>query len=363
MIREPESVKGIVICYIIGFLGLVLGSGFVAAQSEYLFVGLMFILLIGFCAFYIAVKSTVRYWRRKRREEMLSNRKMRSQAENEAAVAKALGFTGDKLPTDPEEFKKMREESARLMEQQGDKIRAIREGFIEKYTPRIDYYPNNDKTTHNTSFDSIAAGREIADLLMEKLQTENGIHFETLFAYLGTMAGRECSEGLIQSLKELIPNPELRERLAGILDMMIARTTSDELFLLGDRVGDTFLKYYRTALTEPDLLPDVLLPLASKMAGLVGQEPYWETPYDAQVNLSLKEIAKTGLEKEFAELLQRRCSCPSERMTAYAFAAKNALNKVKLAGSSDIEGDPKKIAADILAEYGWRASHYIWNWE
>lgn len=364
--KEPNSKAAIVIYFALSIPCMIAGFciGFTTRNDTVRLV-LWFLMMVGCVMFYIAVKSAIRLSKLEHEEKRcaVASRAMGHKTPvSEAEIAKSLGFENGKLPTTPEEFQKMRDETARLMKQQEDKIRAIRDGFQEIYAPDIDYFPNDDKTNNNTPFGSITAGREIADALIEKLKTEDGIPFEMLFAYLGAMAGRECSEGLIQSLKKLIPSPELRESIAGILDIMIVRTTSDELFLMGDKVGDTFFSYYKKVLKEPDLRIDVLLPLAKKTAGVVGSGQYWNTEYDNQVNVNLRELANTACDREFEEPLRQHCNAPSERLMAYEYATHIALNKVVMAESSDIHGNPKTIAADILAEYGWRASHYIWNW-
>lgn len=206
------------------------------------------------------------------------------------------------------------------------------------------------------------AGREILNNLITTLKSDKGVHFESLFACLGSMAGRECSEGLIESLKTLIPEPTLRLRLAGVLDIMIVETSNGEYFLMGDRVGNVFFEFYMNALTDPNLKPEMLLDIASTTAATIGSDAYWKTKYADMVRSSPKEIAELLKKAPFEESLQVYCRYPHERLMAYVFAAQGAIKQVQSAKVLGLNENQKSRAADILAEYGWKTAHYIWNW-
>ncbi|MGN0538174.1 MAG: hypothetical protein ACI4M3_09390 [Acutalibacteraceae bacterium] len=206
------------------------------------------------------------------------------------------------------------------------------------------------------------AGREILENLMQIIKSDKGIHFESLFAYLGSMAGRECSEGLIDSLKTIIPEPTLRTRFAGAIDMMIAETSNGGRFLMGDRVGNAFFEFYINALANPNLKPEMLLNIAAAAAATAGSDAYWKTKYADMVRYSPKEIAEFLKKIPFEKSLQTYCRYPHERLMAYAFATQRAIKTVQSNKILGVDKNPSDRAADILAEYGWRTAHYIWNW-
>ena len=81
----------------------------------------------------------------------------------------------------------------------------------------------------------------------------------------------------------------------------------------------------------------------------MGSPEYWET--SVNLPLSPRTIAE-GFAAQFSGLLDSYTRYPLERVMAYAFAAIELLRQSEKAMK-------KERALEILAEYGWRTSHFI----
>lgn len=199
------------------------------------------------------------------------------------------------------------------------------------------------------------AGKEIYTNLINWLKDEKGVHAETLIAVLGSIGGRECISGIMNTIDFLI-SEEVQEKkrienaIAGILDVLIVETKSGEFYIMGERMARIFCSFYDTASNGQENTVEKLRPLASEIAGKVGSSDYWKTPFDNLVKRSPKEIADI-FEGKFEPSFNVYCRFPYERVMAFATASYYAINEVK----SII---PKEKALAILSEYGWRTSHY-----
>lgn len=199
------------------------------------------------------------------------------------------------------------------------------------------------------------AGKEIYTNLINWLKDENGVHAETLIAVLGSIGGRECVSGIMNTIVSLI-SEEVQEKkqienaVAGILDVLIVETKIGESYIMGERVARSFCSFYNTASAGKENAVEKLQPLASEIAGKIGSPDYWKTPFDNLVKRSPKEIADI-FEGKFEFSFNVYCRFPYERVMAFAIASYYALNEVETVIS-------KEKALAILSEYGWRTSHY-----
>lgn len=199
------------------------------------------------------------------------------------------------------------------------------------------------------------AGKEIYTNLINWLKDGKGVHAETLIAVLGSIGGRECVSGIMSTLESLISDDaenksQIINVIAGILDILIAETKSGERYIMGGRIANTFCSFYDTACSEQGKAVEKLKPLASEIAGKVGSPDYWKTHFDNLVGKSPKEIADI-FEGKFEFTFNVYCRFPYERMLAFAIAAQNAMKQIESVM-------PEEKALSILAEYGWRTSHY-----
>jgi len=199
------------------------------------------------------------------------------------------------------------------------------------------------------------AGKEIYANLVNWLKDDKGVHAETLMAVLGSIGGRECVNGIMNTLDSLISDEaqdkrQIENTIAGILDIFIAETKSGELYIMGGRIAHSFCSFYDTACSEQGKSVEKLQPLASEIAGKVGYPEYWKTPFDNLIGKSPKEIADI-FDGKFEFTFNVYCRFPYERMLAFAIASQNAVNQMESVM-------PKEKAMSILAEYGWRTSHY-----
>lgn len=199
------------------------------------------------------------------------------------------------------------------------------------------------------------AGKEIFVNITNWLKNEKGVHAETLIAVLGSIGGRECLNGIINTVQSLIsPDAQNKSQIlnavAGILDILIAETKNGEFYIMGDRIANTFCSFYDTACSEQGKAVKTLQPLASEVAGKIGYPDYWKTPFDNLVGKSPKEIADI-FNGKFEPTFDVYCRFPYERMLAFAIAAQNAVHQIKSVM-------PEEKALSILSEYGWRTSHY-----
>ncbi len=199
------------------------------------------------------------------------------------------------------------------------------------------------------------AGKEIYTNLVNWLKDERGVHAETLIAILGSIGGRECVSGIMNTIASLI-SEEVQEKkqienaIAGILDVLIAETKSGEFYIMGGRIAHAFCSFYDTASAGQEKSIEKLQPLASEIAGKVGTPDYWKTPFDNLVKYSPKEIADM-FEEKFEFSFSIYCRFPYERVMAFAIASYYAISEVESVIT-------KEKALAILSEYGWRTSHY-----
>ena len=192
------------------------------------------------------------------------------------------------------------------------------------------------------------AGKEILYNLTETLKTEKGVHAETLIAILGALGGYECMRGVVTSL-EGFSYAEL-----AAIDTFIVEEGGKKTYILGDLIGNEFKTFFINSLggnMENNEAINFLLPISKYCAERVSKPEFWQTPYNELIGqnpLELSDIFKIFFEKTFT--LYTRF--PYERVASYAFAARSAIKQV----SSVLDTNK---AMSILAEYGWRTSHYI----
>lgn len=195
------------------------------------------------------------------------------------------------------------------------------------------------------------AGREIYANLIEMLKTDKGVHIESLLAVIGAVGGYECMNGIMTALNATLAAGNYPLSAAGALSIFICESNNGELNLFGDRVAMEFASFYMTAakISEPPW--DKLKPLSEKAAKLCGSPEYWKTPFDDKVGKSPRELSEI-FRVRFEETFKVFCRYPQERMLAWAMAAQLAVEQA----GKVIE---KETALSILAEYGWRTSHFI----
>lgn len=193
------------------------------------------------------------------------------------------------------------------------------------------------------------AGEEIFLNITNWLRDEKGVHAETLLAIIGALGGLECRRGIITALKSMAGGKG--ESASGVLSIYIATVKSGEKYLFGDRVAGEFISFYMTAACDNNISLSFVEPLSAKCAETGGTPEYWITPFGEYVAFSPKEIAEK-LGNRFEVTFGTYTRYPVERMMAMACAAQKAVKMAE-------ELMPKDRAMAILAEFGWRTSHYI----
>lgn len=198
------------------------------------------------------------------------------------------------------------------------------------------------------------AAKEIFLNLTNWLNGEKGVHAETLLAVLGAIGGRECCRGIMTALDAVAAKTGLDFKTYnafGVLGIMIVDTKNGEKYIMGDKIANEFCSFYMTASKDNTYPFEVLKPLAEKCASTVGTEEYWITPFGEYVSDDPKALADC-FEGKFEVTFATYCRYPHERMMAMALAAQKAVDEA-------VKFMPKDRALSILAEFGWRTSHYI----
>lgn len=198
------------------------------------------------------------------------------------------------------------------------------------------------------------AAKEIFLNLTNWLNGEKGVHAETLLAVLGSLGGSECRRGIMTALGSVAVKQGRKYLTAGelfALGIMIVDTKSGEKYIMGDKIANEFCSFYMTAAKDNTHPFEVLKPLSEKCASTVGSEEYWSTPFGEYVSDSPKALADR-FEGKFEVTFATYCRYPHERMVAMALAAQRAVEEA-------VKVMPKERAMSILAEFGWRTSHYI----
>lgn len=199
------------------------------------------------------------------------------------------------------------------------------------------------------------AGEEIYINLIEILKNENGVHAETLLAILGTLGGNECVSGVMSTFDSIISdtvNDKNEEKaIAELLDIIIVETKSEETFIVGNRIGNTFLSFYYTVADDSTIDVNTLTDLSLTVTLQMGTADYWKTSFNEYIPESPKELFE-AFEGKFEQSLKRYCFSQQERMLAFAIAAQKAVQQ-----SEQIMTKQKALA--IVADFGWRMSHYL----
>lgn len=198
-----------------------------------------------------------------------------------------------------------------------------------------------------------AAGREMYAQLIDTLRTEKGVHAETLLAVIGTLGGYNCMKGIMTAFNSVIAQGNSLAETGNALSIYVAETKTGEKYLFGDLVGNEFCLFCANALKEKEPPLDILNPLSALAAQQVGSADYWKTPYDGIIGKSLKELLETFKDK-FDWIFKLFCVYPQEPMLAMSVCANLALEQIEAV----LEGG-RTTAVRILAEYGWRTSHFI----
>lgn len=190
-----------------------------------------------------------------------------------------------------------------------------------------------------------AASDMIYDKLIDSLKTEKGVDLRIMLAAIGALGGYELMRG-ITAAADGFTGEELFK-----LNIMIAETTDGGRYLMGDFVGNQFRSFCMTAVQDADLPAGKLLPIAKYCAEKIGSADYWKSPYSEVIAVDAKALAEPFIER-FSVFLDVCTLYPVERMMAYAFVASRVITQT---------GDqfPKEAAMSLLAEFGWRTSHFI----
>ena len=138
---------------------------------------------------------------------------------------------------------------------------------------------------------------------------------------------------------------------AGLLDIMIVETESGESYVMGDRIGNTFLSFYYTAADDNNISIDNLINLSGKISVQIGTDDYWKTLFAEYVPESPEELLKL-FDDKFEQSLRRYCFSPQERLIAFAVAAQKVVKQAEVIME-------KERALDIIADYGWRTAHFL----
>ena len=261
------------------------------------------------------------------------------------------------------------------------KMKALNEAFMRcyapyslpdfKYTPRdigdipLDDVPDSEKLrilAHEVDMrrrddpyvGAKLAGQEIYANLLEMLKTEKGVHIESLLAVIGAAGGYECMYGIMNTFYNIIDELGLTVAAGGALSIFVAETKDGGKFLFGDRVGNEFCLFYMNAAKTSEPPIDALKPLSERAAQTAGTPEYWKTPFDEKVGNTPKELSDMFCGK-FNVTYKTFCLYPQERMIAWSIAAQLAVEQA----SKVISPDGFKTAMSIIAEYGWRTSHFI----
>lgn len=199
------------------------------------------------------------------------------------------------------------------------------------------------------------AGQEIYLNLTTWLKTEKGVHVETLLAIIGSLGGRECVNGIMNTLKSMIigdsPDKKGEKAVATALGILIVETTNGEQYVMGDRVANEFCSFYDTAASENGIAVKKLKELAAKITSKVGTDEYWKTSFGEYIKENPEELADL-FDGKFEVTFNTYCRFPYERMLSIAIAAQKAIKLAETFMS-------KERALSILAEYGWRTSHNL----
>ena len=190
------------------------------------------------------------------------------------------------------------------------------------------------------------AGQDLLENLIRWLSQDGRVHAESLMAVIGAMGGHELQRAIMQTLGRFED-----KQIWEVLGILIAETKTGEKNLFGDFAGNEFSGFYMTAAQSSESPVEKLKPISSACASAAGTEKYWETPFNKQIGISPKGIVDI-FDHKFDKMFATFTRFPHERPMAYAFAAMAAIKKVENVLK-------KEDALTILAEYGWRTSHYI----
>ncbi|MDE6728920.1 MAG: hypothetical protein K2J80_13450 [Oscillospiraceae bacterium] len=198
------------------------------------------------------------------------------------------------------------------------------------------------------------AGKEIYANLIEMLKTEKGVHIESLLAVIGAVGGYECMSGIMTALDAVLAEGNTLAGAGGALSILVADTMSGEKYLFGDCVGNEFCMFCMNAAkaSEPPL--SMLKPLSELAAKTAGSHEYWATPFNSVVGTSPKALSEMFRGK-FETTFSVFCVYPQERVIAMAIAAQLAVEQA----ANVMGSDGLSKAMSIIAEFGWRTSHYI----
>ncbi|MBR1862594.1 MAG: hypothetical protein IJ806_00700 [Ruminococcus sp.] len=191
------------------------------------------------------------------------------------------------------------------------------------------------------------AGSEILESLVQVMaKTGKGVHAPTLLAILGACGGRELCKGILTSLAKMGDGQP-----AAQLGVYIVGTKSGERYLIGDLAGAQFCNFYLNAAADGSDPYEVLLPISKKAAETLGTEDYWQTKFNKLIGADPLQLSKS-FEGNFDKTLAVFTRFPAERMLSFAIAVQQALEQ------TDKVMD-RREAMKIVAEYGWRTSHFI----
>jgi hypothetical protein len=199
------------------------------------------------------------------------------------------------------------------------------------------------------------AGFEISNNLMNALKDKKGgVQIESLFAAIGSLAGRELLNG-INAVLGIFSNggntkeaENARLAVAYAVGIVIADTKEGQKYLFGDEIGNRFTRFFYLPISPNAKIED-LVDLAAATAGSVGNN-YWKTSFDGTIGVSPQFFADK-LQAVSARSLLLYCRFPFERLLSYAIAAQLMIKKAN--GIID-----EKTALRIVAEYGWKTAHF-----
>jgi hypothetical protein len=200
------------------------------------------------------------------------------------------------------------------------------------------------------------AGKEIANNLLNAMKDKKGgVQVEGILAAIGSLAGRELLNGINAVLGSFVNEKEtpedakkIRRTVGYAVGIVVADTESGQAYLFGDEIANRFCRFFYFPISPNAKIED-MIDIAKETAASVG-ENYWKTSFDETVGVSPKVLGE-NFGAVTAPSLSLFCRYPYERLIAYNIAAQILISQA----AGVIE---EKTALRILAEYGWKTSHF-----
>ena len=211
------------------------------------------------------------------------------------------------------------------------------------------------KREENPFIGAIVVGVDIYVTLSEWLKDNEGeINVEKLMAIIGSIGGQECVNGIINTVRSIVndTSPDRsREKFAlELLGITYAESEDEEQYVIGEQIDDVFSYFCETAISENEVSKDKLRNLSSEITSKINTDDYWKTSFSETIKESPKELSAL-FHKKFEKTFHIYCNFPYERVYAFGFAVKLAINLIKPSIN-------RQKALSILTEFGLRTAHY-----